>query len=71
MAVIPAFLDQTEMPLKCNDLLALQSSHNKIHQSYYKRLKIMPYKHDDILQLYVHSTYVFYAHTGPLMRLTG
>ena len=35
VAVVPAFLDQTEMPLKCNDLLALHSSHNKGHQTFY------------------------------------
>ena len=28
VAVVPAFLDKTEMPLKCNDFLALHSPHN-------------------------------------------
>ena len=63
VAVIPAFLDQTEMPLKCNNLLALRSSHNKFHQTFYKWLNTMPFRRDDITQLCVHSTYVSYSHT--------
>ncbi len=44
VAVIPAFLDQTEMPLKCYDLLALRSSHSEVHHMCYKWLKMMPFR---------------------------
>ena len=46
VAVIPAFLDQTEMPLKCNDFLALQSPHNCFQHMCCKRLKMMPLRYD-------------------------